>query len=78
MSKELSSALNRWTTLLEEGKWQEACRDMYEYGQRMEGFTYILSKIGFYPSSEMLDYFKNLCDAQENKKALDGFFANNI
>lgn len=77
MSQELLRRLDGYTHLLEQGDWKSAAAAMHSDGIPYKSLTYVMDKIGFYPSPEFLQYYLTLRHAKNNKEVLDNFFSFN-
>lgn len=60
--------------MIENGQGKQALDEMLAAGMSSKQIKDFYKSISFYPNQETLDYIYS----QENKKALDGFFAKNI
>lgn len=78
MSKEYQARVNRYATLIENGKWQQAIREMVADDLERGAIHELCDSINFYWDNDFEDYLTQMLAAHENKKALDGFFAKNI
>lgn len=78
MSKEYQARVNRYATLIENGNWQQSIREMVADDLTRGAIHELCDSINFYWDNDFEKYLTNTIAAQENKKALDGFFAKNI
>lgn len=76
MSKEYQARVNRYATLIENGNWKQSIREMVADDLTCGAIHELCDQINFYWDNEFEKYLTEMIAAQENKKALDGFFAN--
>lgn len=68
---------NHVAKLIQDGYWKSAVDSLKDYGLTEKEVMEFCDQINFYPDTAFQDYVRWLY-GQNNKEALDGFFAKNI